>query len=170
MAGKMSKDRKTSKFQEIETEVTPVLFRIWIYRTESSSKGVIDLEYPVGGFFFDTLEAIVQLDPDGVFRLSSRHRGKDIPEEWYPIIESHLLAPLSVGSISLYAGHLFGEGKLCEVVNLKLGFSERRLRNVRIISPLAHARRQGYENLGDWPMIIQRERYFSATPVKTNAL
>jgi hypothetical protein len=155
------KSQKNIEELEIETEVKPILFRVWVSRMDTKSEGVIDIEYPLEqGFYRDALEAIVKLDNDGILRLYSRGRGKDIPKEWFPIIESQLLAPVSAGKITPYAEHVFGEGELYKVANLRFHFSESRLRKIKVISPLEHARRQGYQSLRDWPNSYVRRKVF----------
>lgn len=114
-----------------------VLFRIWLYQLGDQTTGVIDLmsKDVNHGEYLDKLEAEIVEDEYSVLRIVPRNEGKDIPENWYPIIETKLLAPLSTKAIALYKNHLFGQGKLRSFVDSKFHVTENELRDVKIISP-----------------------------------
>jgi len=127
---------KINEVQEIPVKDSIVLFRVWMYDTKKGMKGIIDLCRNFGsGAYLDSGEAIIESDEYGVFRLAPRKRGKDLPEEMYPIIEISLLAPLSVGTVELWKGHLFGKGELHEILLPKAGIIEFKLKNLKIIPP-----------------------------------
>ena len=75
-------------------EVIPVMFRIWMYDTKEGKQGIMDLERNFNGIYIDSGEAKIKMDKYGVFRLIPRERGKDLPERFYSIIESQLLATI----------------------------------------------------------------------------
>ena len=118
-----------------------VSFRIWL--PNDYPEGVIDICYPVGEDntygFLDVLEAIIKKDSIGVYRLSPRNRGEDIPKHFYSIIDQNLLLPISMGAIIPYQGHVFGKGMVCKVADIKTKTYHFILEEVEIISPLEHA-------------------------------
>lgn len=120
-----------------------VLFRIWI--PANFSEGVIDMESPIGKHglsgYLDCLEAKVKKDPNGVYRLSPRNRGKDIPKKFYVFIENILLAPVLSGSILPYENHIYGKGRIYNVIEYQR-FSSK-LEQLEIISPREYSLFQG---------------------------
>ncbi len=129
-----------------------ILFRIWLYRSAGRTEGVIDLMRRMRGrYYLDAMEAEINEDRYGVLRLVPRRRGKDIPGEWHPIIETLLLAPVITNAVKPYHEHVFGEGKLHKVLDAKFKFSEFVLRDVKIISPRKYKYRGGGLIGDDWP-------------------
>ena len=138
--------------QELPLKEEDVLFRTWLYRSEGKWGGVIDIMRSVRGLYLDANEAILEEDDHGVIRLRQRHRGKDIPPQWYPLIETRLLAPIATKSIRPYLGHVFGVGKLCEFADIKFKFKELKIKDLEIISPAEYAKRSR--------MLVPREEEF----------
>ena len=128
-----------------------ILFRIWLYRSKDKWRGVIDLMMAINSVFVDASEALLGEDDHKVIRLMPRNRGKDIPQQWYPLIETRLLAPLLTKSITPFLGHVFGAGKLCTVINLKFKFQEKVIKDLKTISPAEYAKRAGRGHRADWP-------------------
>ena len=94
----------------IVREALIISMRIWL--PDDISEGVIDICFPVGCEdnsygFKDVFEANVCNDSLGVYRLSKRDRGKDIPNQFFSIIEQKLLIPVSMGVIVPHDGHIF---------------------------------------------------------------
>ena len=134
----MAEELISSKFPLHEEDI---LFRIWLYRSKGKWGGVIDLMRTRGGLFVDANEALLDEDEHGVIRLRRRNQGKDIPPEWYPLVETHLLAPVTTKSIKPFRGHVFGAGKLCELADLKYRFKELIIKDLEIISPAEYVKR-----------------------------
>jgi hypothetical protein len=130
---------------QVALESENILFRIWLYRSNSRMNGVIDLmrRLPNDLIYIDALEAEFTEDKYDMLRLVPRGRGKDIPSKWFPLIEMNLLAPVSTKVIHPYRGHVFGEGSLYKMADIKYGFWELELQDVSIISPLEFRIRSG---------------------------
>jgi hypothetical protein len=122
----------------IVREALIVSMRIWL--PDDISEGVIDICFPVDGEdnlhgFKDIFEAKVSKDSLGVYRLSNRDRGKDIPSHFFSIIEQKLLISVSMGVIVPYHGHIYGKGIYCKVADLKAKEMRWVLEDIEIISP-----------------------------------
>lgn len=128
-----------------------VVFRIWLYQSKGATKGVVDLMREIGNFYLDANEAKIHQDMYGILRLMPRERGKDIPEDWHPIIETNLLAPISVSAIKPYKQHVYGKGQICRVSDLKHNFIKLELKQVEIVSPQEYNCRTGRLFGDDWP-------------------
>jgi hypothetical protein len=130
-------------FQTVE-QAFFVYFRTWF---RDKKGGVIDIVFPrkdyVSGGYFDGLEAEIEKDQHNVYRLKPRGRGvkKDIPQKYFPIIESNLLLPVVTGGAKLNdSNHLYGRGKFCEIKDLKYAGSYYDLIDIEIISPEEYPR------------------------------
>lgn len=123
-----------------------VAIRIWL--PDDISKGVVDICFPhdVGNsyVFNDYFEAEVGKDSMGVYRLSGRKGGKDIPNHFFSIIELNLLVPISMGQVVPYRGHVYGKGIIYKVVDFKAKEYRFVLESVEIISPYENAMLLGY--------------------------
>ena len=135
-----------------------VSFRIWI--ANDNSEGVIDMCFPVGEDnsygFSDAFEANLKKDSIGVFRLSRRDRGSDIPEHYFLIIEQNLLIPISMGAIIPYHGHVFGKGIVCKIANIKAKEFLFVLEGVEIISPFENEKFVSLESNESLPKNYQK--------------
>lgn len=117
--------------QVVDTE--EVLFRVWLpdrgRASDSDYEGVIDLvRHGV-----DALEAKVVLDMYGHLVLEPRGRGKDIPDDWLPLIAQQLLLPVNTGRIQPVQGHVYGRGQLERVFDLKMSQKYYRIADVQPI-------------------------------------
>lgn len=137
----------TMTIEKIPNEVVikkeDVLFRVWVYRSEGKWCGVVDLMRKSNNLYIDAMEADIGSDEFGIIRLDDRGRGKDIPSDWLPIIETKLLTPISTKSIKPYKEHLFGSANISRIANLKFKYSEYKLLDLKIISPLEYNRLGG---------------------------
>lgn len=124
-----------------------VLFRIFI--PMGSIQGVIDMQLPLGEDnslgFRDWLEAHIEQDFDRAYRLFPRNRRRDIPKDFYAIIENNLLIPISTGSVVPYKGHVYGKGVIYQIAHLPTKTNRLSLEEVEIISPQTHISYEGIE-------------------------
>lgn len=104
-----------------------VLFRIWI---PEDSFGVLNLlRKNKGGAYFDTFEAEITKEK-GAYICQPRNRGKDIFEDWLPLLTQELLNPLTTGYTKLNNEHAYGKGLLQKYSNPKNGIKGWRLAEI----------------------------------------
>lgn len=122
-----------------------VSIRIWL--PNYSPEGVINICFPIGEDnsygFLEILEAIIKKDSIGVYQLFPEKKGRDIPKDFYSIIEKKFLIPISMGAIIPYEEHVFGKGMVCYIADFKTKTYCYVLEEVEIISPLEHAKFAG---------------------------
>lgn len=149
-----------------------VSFRIWL--PNDCPEGIIDICYPVGEDnsygFSDVLEANIIKDAIGVYRLSHRDRGSDIPKHFYSIIEQKLLLPISMGAIMPYHDHVFGKGMVCKIADIKAKEFHFALEEAEIISPLENEKLIGRELNESLPKNYEKKKIKNANIIDFKAM
>lgn len=113
------------------TEEQTVLYRIWI----EDGKGILDMMRPTtGGQYQDAFEAEI-IQNKGSYTCQPRHRGKDIFEDWMPLLTQELLNPITTGFYELDdTCHLYGKGLLQKYSNPKSGIKGWRIAEIERIT------------------------------------
>lgn len=116
------------------TKEEVVLFRIWL----DGDGGTLDLMRRVADTgYIDAYEAGIT-KVKGAYRCVPRGRGKDIFEDWMPLLTVELLNPITTGWVKpTKSGHVYGKGLLQQFTQVKSGIKGWRVAEVDHIDPIA---------------------------------